>query len=348
MTTIVPIQRRNWCVRTWTLVLFSSIVPAIVTIYGCSSSSTSAPDEKQAPSVVAAAFCGALKDCCTAANFAYDDAACISQVETHTGFLWSGGQGTAYNGDAVAGCADALKALETKCVADESVVYDEVNYGDPAVFACQQVHNGTKSPGEPCQEDWECAWTPSAAAYCDAYPSKEAKICQLRTFGAKIGSPCGELEPYDHTLCDYGGYCVKSGPAGTTSAAGTCKPLPQLGPPGAACSSWQDCDSSSCDDIKKVCKPRSAVGEKCDSSANCVAGAYCGQPPNEASQAAICQPLKEIGAACEDGGQCKSGYCYPFVSTDPNNTPKCAAFFPEFVVSQQAWSQGPPMQPFHY
>ena len=175
--TIISMQKRSRRVRPWAPAFILSASLATITVQGCSSSA-SVPDESQAPSVIASAFCGAMRDCCTAANFAYEDAACMSQIETYVsaGFLWTEGKGTAYNGEAVGGCANAMKSLEAKCVADESVVDSAVNHGVPAVFACQLVHNATKAPGDSCQGDQKCASSSSAAGYCAWYSSRHGRM----------------------------------------------------------------------------------------------------------------------------------------------------------------------------
>ena len=67
MTMVMSVQRTNRRVRAWAPAFILSASLATITVQGCSSSSN-APDEDQAPSVIAAAFCSGMRDCCTAAN----------------------------------------------------------------------------------------------------------------------------------------------------------------------------------------------------------------------------------------------------------------------------------------
>ena len=350
-------------VRTHILIALSLAVwSTTVLAQGCSSSSNDDPDEAQAPSVVATAFCSAMHDCCEAAKFAYNDAACTAQMQAHATDLWAPVDkviANAYNGGAVAPCADAMKTLEAKCQTDKSILESDLQYGLSAGFACREVRNGIRSPGERCGSNLDCASTGSSYVSCEGGQTGFI-ACHRTTIGAKVGEACGKIQEYERVLCTEGLYCELE-----VGSAGTCKPFKQPGESCAGIGSVGCGPASFCHSTgaQATCELRHSIGQPCSVSLECRSDEYCGDSkcaplPGEGETCAggycadgfycdqsanKCAPRKDDGAPCDlfhGGNDCKSSYCY-YANIDATGPTVCYANNADLLISAQACSRGP-------
>jgi hypothetical protein len=165
---------------------------------------------------------------------------------------------------------------------------------DQTPKVCDEVFGpaqGTKAPGETCDQDDDCA--PSSEGKVDCATSfagtAQVRKCQVQVRGKAGDKPCiGSVE------------------GGSTLSNGGFDDPPSKG---FLC---YDQDGLHCDSTSDACVAYKAVGESCTSSGfarDCVAGAYCDQTQK------TCLARKPVGATCSEGAfssqsECAAGnYC---------------------------------------
>ncbi len=256
---------------------------------------------------MAKALCANIGGCCSAKQYAYDEAKCTSLMTTFYGSLLPDVGSTATydpqkGGDCVAEMSAAAKTCGTSSPGADS--------------ACATMFVGSTPPGGTCGTMWDCAPVAGGVNEC-WFEGKDGETgtCVFTPRG-KAGDPCGSTctdRPGDEecglvgkpdttqstqkAACytNDGLYCslalgsstyscapiAKLGGACTTSDgcegeafcnAGKCeKPLP-LGSP---CSFGARCEGGYCDSKTKTCQPSKALGEPCDLSEQCGEGNQC-------------------------------------------------------------------------
>lgn len=244
-------------------------------------------------------YCATLKDCCAKADLATDGAACQAL------FAW-GATSSTFDAAAGAKCLASMKAAQSDA--------DFCSLSKPQE-GCDQVlksKSGTKTPGEACSKDADCASSTEGDVECySVYDGgAETRSCMVLLSGKLGDKPCvgtrdGEVRwsdwdpakgaaPVKGYVCDLraGNRCDK--------ASMTCLALKAVG---EACSSSMDCASNAwCDFDADECAARKAVGEACTSTSQCVSTAYCGA-------ASKCVARLADGASCGSGDECASGSC---------------------------------------
>jgi hypothetical protein len=219
--------------------------------------------------------CAEYSDCCAAAGLPADGAQCRA-------FYGAFAPSSGYDKATGQACLDEVRALPDKCAS-----------GSLDTPSCDKVFSGsagTSKPGEPCEDNRDCAPSNEGEMECVGRTVDGATVrrCQERLRGEQGSTPClGTVE------------------GNTTSfAGGPSEPVPS----GYLC---HVADGLACDSDSGACQKLPAVGEPCASGFNrCVPTAYCAFPDN------TCQTRLALGEACEQDDECQeNAYCEPSAKT---------------------------------
>jgi hypothetical protein len=150
------------------------------------------------------------------------------------------------------------------------------------------AHYGTSGPGEPCQDDSDCALPSEGTSICLRF----SDTCQVLLPGKEGDGPCvAQLDRPDDVaskldILYYGNESIATGYVCSHHDNLICGP-------------------------SQTCEPKFTEGSACESREQCVSSLYCGDD--------ICRPYLEPGATCAGemgGGLCDAaGYCNAFTST---------------------------------
>jgi hypothetical protein len=242
-------------------------------------------------------FCKAFSACCAEAGLRSDGAQC-------TVLLLSIVSGQAYDAEAAGTCMAWLESAShggTVCP----------DY-DSAPVACAGVlaSSGTKTPGEACASDDECAPSAEGSVNCATGYSGSMTLmqCQVQVMGTLGSAPCvgtrdgnviyfdGNVEgvPAKGYICDRADGLRCDGTA--------CAAISGIGD---YCTSSSDCaDGAYCDYAASTCAALRPVGAACEQfSDECAEGAYC------SAATLTCTAGLPAGAACTDSETCRSTSC---------------------------------------
>jgi len=250
---------------------------------------------------------------------------------------------TTFDANAARQCADAFKALESKCATEQMLLeldpspknwsFYSSQYGETLGAACWAAVRGTTGVGESCTSSSDCEDRgPFSFGDCEPYGT-----CTQFDFDVALGTACGKygkLVGNERVVCGSGGYCA----FGPDSAIGACAPAKALGESCKSDGENPECGPDAyCDsDLPSQCAALAQAGQPCTPSPSgiglellrCGRGLYC-----DAAASAICVAAKDNGSPCTgDNAECKSARC---------EAGKCAPLDPEFVVSAQTCSLGP-------
>lgn len=237
--------------------------------------------------------------CCPKHGKAYNKTQCVGLVAL------SSSQGGQYDATAGSACIGALRtALQTATTCDD---YGSSNTA--VQTACKDVYKttsaGTKSPGDQCTADSDCAPQPQGDVSCTTHSTNgaETKACQVKV-RAKEGDTCsgnkvGALTEYSGdtgqptlAICwaDDGLYC-----------SGSTHKCTKRGNPGDACSDSDACVATArCDFTTETCVALTPIGGDCSGfpEGGCVTDAYCDAATKK------CVATLAAGAACTQDTQC--------------------------------------------
>jgi hypothetical protein len=155
---------------------------------------------------IVAAVCGPdTAPCCTKHGFTWGESGCKSVMSGYCG-----GQVDAVKAGTMTYDASYLDACAKSWVSElKTCDMDFITY-IKSTFACAQLFNGTKAPGDACDPTlYECKAPKGGAAWCD----QAAKRCRVYTVVPK-GGGCNY---YGSTIryCDSGLYCDLTSPTST-------------------------------------------------------------------------------------------------------------------------------------
>lgn len=221
--------------------------------------------------------------CCTKSGKTYDGGTCEA-------FLVLASLEASFNQGAADTCIAALRA------AQGSATFCTDHGGADVTAKCDAVYTqtgGSVAAGGACKSDSSCAAVPNGEAAC-INPSQDfesnARICQAQN-RAPEGADCGG----DHyKLSNISSTVTQSRDAQVNIC-------------------WEE-DGLYCDAKTKKCTRKAAVGEKCDSSQSCAAGAYCGYGSDTTTFENECIALGKLDepcsstytTSCETGLHCDS------------------------------------------
>jgi len=235
----------------------------------------SPPPTPKTCDAMTAAICGTdTAPCCTKHGFTWSEAGCKAVIAAYCG-----GQVDAVKAGTMTYDESYLDAC-TKSWASEMKTCDMdfITYLKSS-FACAQLFNGTKAPGDSCDpRGYECKAPKGASAYCD----QTAKKCRVYTVVAK-GEGCNYLGSTIR-YCDTGLYCD------VTSPTSTCQPALKTGeacdgPDDPACGLYNYCKDNKC-------APGLASGVTCGTNPECASyvckGGTCTDPSITVVSSYIC------------------------------------------------------------
>jgi hypothetical protein len=248
-----------------------------------------------------AAYCELMKPCCAAEGLPTDGKQCAEFFD---------GLGPEPEIDLL---------VEKACIAEQQALAAKGKFCEDGRFdseLCQRAwrRKGTKTPGEACMEESECAQGPEGVARC--YPEELTSgtapmRCQIQARGIEGSKPCvatalgrAEQVPFTPMPFPLKGYvCYLAD--GLRCDGGACVRVKRAGEP---CATLDDCMKGTfCNGLTKMCAPRKPLGADCSAGLlgdkECDDGGWC--PPNVQT----CVAQVGYGALCQGGAECRSGMC---------------------------------------
>lgn len=284
------------------------IVPFIAFVYafaGCGSSETTTGSVAASGGEVDETafmnrFCDLYAPCCSAIEKKADTSACR--------------QSSVLKDTAPAATRQFNPLFASQCLAELEALKDESSFcaaERTSANACSAVYStssgGTKTPGEACANDVECAPSSEGHVRCvDRTGNNANRVCTLTVVGKDGDGPCGANVNEGWT------YLATQGPAKLYScsiASGLrCRidtnRCEQLGSAGAPCAVTSDCVlDAECDSATKTCVMLKGVGEACDTGFDCRQFTFC----DPASH--VCTAPQADGSACRVADECASRKC---------------------------------------
>lgn len=251
-------------------------------------------------------YCSLVEPCCKAAGLKGDGQQC-RQIFEAFGTLGS------FDKSAANDCLEQARAASTQPdFCDGRYEPEPCN----RVITSKSGGRGSKKPGEPCEDDDDCAASPEGEVECasTSVDGMTVQKCQLQIKGKAGDKPCvatidgsfrslsgsfGDDIPRRAYLCD-----VADGLRCSDDDA-----CVRIAAVGEACTSAFDsyaCTTDGrCDDSANKCVARAAEGSACTPSLRdeCVQKAYC----DAASK--TCTATRPAGTACDVDDQCASRTC---------------------------------------
>ena len=266
-----------------------------------------------------AQYCDIYGPCCAKSGRTYDAPKCRAVLGAFAGL-------STYDPGAGQQCLDAVRAESNSASFCDSGLSKDADAKCDDVFK-QAPSNGTKKPGEPCEDARECATSPEGDVTCSLFATQDTSVrqCQLKVRG-KEGEDCvGEKEEGDDgvTVTSSSGsgegappprvvvcwisdglFCESTSGSGSTRTR-KCARIQDVGGPCASSSTHACVEAAYCDTAKNVCAARKAAGEPCGpfSSKECVDKHYC------PSSTSTCTPSVPTGGACTKSEECERGSC---------------------------------------
>jgi hypothetical protein len=261
---------------------------------GCSDSDSGGAGTKDQ---FLAQVCDEYADCCVAAGRPGDGAQCRA--------FYGAFAPPNYDQAAADACLAEIRALGAdKC---------DFSLDTPS---CDKVFSegGTAQPGDPCEDDADCAPSGEGDVECVSDFSVDSTIqqCQVRATGVAGSTPCvGTVDGNvtfssgsDDGIPTMGYLCHIADGLTCDSTSGACQPLGAVGEP---CVGFDGCvPSAYCDFASNSCLARKALGEPCAGDDECQAGGYC--DPGAATES-TCLASRAQGEACTSNSECASDNC---------------------------------------
>ena len=307
--------------------LFSIAATALLAtsaLGACSTKSSATPvAQSDLPLQIAHAICDSIKPCCAQTAFAYDQAACVTAVQSELDQDFVKLAGTTYDATAAGNCVAKYREVASSCA-------DPAEGDDATDDACSAVFVGAKKNGEACDKSAECAPSPEGRVRCEHYGESDSTgdepvvdggtppatsatgtQCKLYKKNPAKGDPCGTSKPTEKPPSIVGD-CESTRVGATLYCdykTNTCEPLIAIGQPCAEISSGSCASGGSCTAGK--CIAAIAEGGACQ-YAGCATGLYCAPDSAAKGPAGKCAKQKKTGEACSedaDYGACASGSC---------------------------------------
>ena len=261
------------------------------------------------------AFCNGYSTCCSSKGFAFNAAACQTNLRAQFGDSICPAQ-YAYDAQAAGDCFAQLQATYASCSKSP-------NPNSP----CYRVCTGTLPEGSACTNSLDCAVDANVSVSCTtAGTTSTTPICVVHPRG-KLGDGC--TSTCDASMDGDIGFCYDTYiPAGGPTPNGTancfsndglycssvdfiCQPLVAIG---GTCAATSDCQTDAyCDRTVFVCKARLAAGGACPQLDECMNDLYC-------NTNLVCANKLPIGATCQSAVACID-YC-------DSSTSQCVAAKP--------------------
>jgi hypothetical protein len=207
------------------------------------------------------AVCDQMESCCQQNGLTFDHGNCVLGG---AGFVQAGVDQAEihhaqYDSKAADACVAGAAWLAASCLPTGA---------DPGIAqACGSVFVGTKSPGEACTSDFDCAPGDEGRGKCYAQSSDGSGVCVLMYSPAQQGDTClaqsGMAPPRVLADCERSDLQCDQGSA-------TCKPLTAIG---AGCPGFTTCVKDAYCDANQICAKRKASGEDCSKDLECAIGA---------------------------------------------------------------------------
>ena len=235
-------------------------------------------------------------------GFSFDDAACEASVARRIlRSTQQSGNGLAFDSAAAQRCIDDLLTETMGCTAN-------LNYG---LSDCDQLLVGTLPVGASCTDRRACAAPPGGTAGCMFDASGVRGTCQLETPPLTRG--------INGDACSAS--CVEGNGCDVANGA----PMVDV-----AC---YNTDGLYCS-AELTCAALLAAGQRCRSTTDCSAGAYCAEDDDPASAnvpgvIGSCALLEENGTPCLTGTECVSQACNSTCFHPPLATPNACQGIPD-------------------
>lgn len=241
-----------------------------------------------------AKLCAEYMGCCKAAGRPSDGAQCRA-------FYGAFSSPGSYDQGAADACLTEVRARQDQC--------DSSSASAPS---CGKVFssNGTKKPGEACEDNTDCVAPASGEVECvsDFSAGATTRQCQEQLPGSEGSTPCLGTRDGDSTsysgvdgLPATGYICDKADGLACNGQTDTCERLAAVG---EACVSTAQCVRAAyCDFAGGQCKAQQALGAGCTSEEQCAEPSYCD------SESKTCAALRAIGDACTSDAQCDKDDC---------------------------------------
>lgn len=276
----------------------------LLALAACSSSSEAGPMTYQAFSE---RLCDLQMPCCVAQSLPSNGVACRRAMQLVASLV-------EFDPTAAEAC------LAETAAAQSSASFCRDQTGAP-IGSCAQAtrqKRGSKTPGQACTSDTQCAQAPSTQVYCNAPEFGEKGICQQLLAGKAGDGPClgtrfaGDGIAYTAreetqalsvaVLCDEGLRCNRE------TLKCEVPPPPPPRETSETCASWNEWETCGeegyCDQATDKCVPRKADGASCAGPTQCLFDvSYC------SLESGLCAPKHANGAACSSDDQCVEDEC---------------------------------------
>lgn len=267
-------------------------------------------------------YCDLYAPCCPKVNKTYDQAKCKLVFAAFLG-------DSTYDPGAGQTCLDAARAEANGPAFCDTGLSDDADKKCNNVFK-KNAPNGTKKPGETCEDDSECSSTAEGEGNCASSFAKDQTIraCQIQTRG-KEGEACAGEKDTDNSSTTVISSGSSDGPPPqkialcfiadglfcetTFSGSTSTQKCAKTQPIGGTCQSSSEhacVKEAFCDTTAKKCVERKKAGESCVQFASnqCVDKHYCD------STSKTCKPSIADGQPCTkneecDGRSCTNGKC---------------------------------------
>jgi hypothetical protein len=178
--------------------------------------------------------------------------------------------------------------------------------GVPTPQSCNEVFtpNGTKKPGEPCEDEWECAASAEGVVGCVSnrcmvvVKGKEGDDCigTMDQAGRLFGSNNGDWPRPERATACYG-------PDGVYCDARTnqCTKSQDVGASCVESPPYACVPTAYCDATTEQCAAKKDAGQECEYHFECAEKHYCDTETKK------CTPQIPIGQPCTKTEQCKFG-----------------------------------------
>jgi hypothetical protein len=270
--------------------------------FACGGTASSGGTNVSTSSAFLTQLCDAFTPCCSATGKQGDTNKCAAAYGVLT-------DGMKYDATAASKCLDEVHAASANpafCTGGGSPTPS-----CKSVFVDGPGVNGTKAPGDACNESSDCAASSEGNVTClssyttNGTDSSETRICQLQIDGNEGDAPCIGTKDGNVSFGDASssppakGYvCDLAKGVGCSSKTHACTKIPVTGEPCATDSGTSPCAATAyCDLATSTCVDRVAIGASCE-KATCADQGYCEKSTKQ------CTAVHAAGEACETSEQC--------------------------------------------